>query len=118
MPTVMEKKYVTRFVRLRWLEIAVTGGGVKLIYSKNSVNIVQKYFIVHLFLLTEVVKGKLFPTRLETATEDGIENGWLLVFTDDGTAAPDVEPDAIEVNEADDTGGGGGELRTSDKEVA
>ena len=70
-------------------------------------------------LLTEVVKGKLLPTRLETATEDGIENGWLLVFAEDETAAPNVEPTAIEVtDEADDTGVGGGEVRTSDNEFA
>ena len=70
-------------------------------------------------LLTEVVKGKLLPTRLETATEDGIENGWLLVLAEDETAATNVEPTAIGVtDEADDTGVGGGELRTSDKEFA
>ena len=70
-------------------------------------------------LLTEVVKGKLLPTILETAAEDGIENDWLLVFAEDETTAPNVEPAAIEVtDEADDTGVGGGEVRTSDNEFA
>ena len=70
-------------------------------------------------LLTEVVKGKLLPTILETAAEDGIENDWLLVFAEDETTAPKVEPAAIEVtDEADDTGVGGGEVRTSDNEFA
>ena len=68
--------------------------------------------------LTEVVNGKLLPTILETAT-DGIENDWLLVFAEDETATPNVETAAIDVtDEADDTGVGGGELRTSDKEFA
>ena len=66
-------------------------------------------------VLTDVVKGKLSPTKLGTATEDGIEKGWLLVFAEDETAAPNVEPTAIEVTDkADDTGVGGEELRTSD----
>ena len=56
---------------------------------------------------------------METATEDGIENDWLLVFAEDETTAPKVEPAAIEVtDEADDTGVGGGEERTSDNEFA
>ena len=56
---------------------------------------------------------------METAAEDGIENGWLFVLPEDETAAPDVELADIEVtDEADDTGKGGGELRPSDKEVA
>ena len=77
------------------------------------------YLIYQPLLLTDVVKGKLLHTRLETATEDGIENGWLLVFAGDETAAPNVEPTAIGVtDEADDTGVGGGELRTSDKGFA
>lgn len=67
----------------------------------------------------EVVKGKLLPTKLETDTEDGIENSWLFVFAEDETAAPNVETAAIEVtDEADDTGVVGGELRTSDNEFA
>jgi hypothetical protein len=61
---------------------------------------------------------------LETATGDGIENGWLLVSAGGAPSvigdAPNVEPTAIEVtDEADDTGRtGGGELRTSDNEFA
>ena len=56
---------------------------------------------------------------METAAEDGIENDWLWVFAEDETTAPNVEPAAIEVtDEADDTGVGGGELRTSDNEFA
>ena len=56
---------------------------------------------------------------MESATEDGIENGWLFVLPDDETVAPDVELADIEVtDETDDTGKGGGELRPSDKEGA
>ena len=70
-------------------------------------------------ILTDVVKGKLSPTKLGTATEDGIEKGWLLVFAEEETAAPNAIPAAIDVtDEADDTGVGGGELRSSDNEFA
>ena len=54
-----------------------------------------------------------------TATEDGIEKGWLLVFAEEETAAPNAITAAIDVtDEADDTGVGGGELRSSDNEFA
>lgn len=67
----------------------------------------------------DVVKGKLSPTKLGTATEDGIEKGWLLVFAEEETAALNAIPAAIDVtDEADDTGVGGGELRSSDNEFA